>query len=58
MSSFLRRICRDDAGATAIEYGLIAAMIVIAMISALIGFAGESIAMYEGVSEKVSEASS
>ena len=34
MSTTLRRLTKDDTGATAIEYGLIAALIAIAAISA------------------------
>lgn len=37
--SFLLRLYSDDRGATAVEYGLICAMIVIAMIVALQGVA-------------------
>lgn len=33
--SFLKRFCRDERGATAIEYGLIAALISVAIIAAL-----------------------
>ena len=33
-NSFLARLQRDDAGATAIEYGLIAALIAVAAIAA------------------------
>ncbi|MGZ2412958.1 pilus assembly protein Flp/PilA [Sphingomonas sp. F9_3S_D5_B_2] len=33
--SYLRRICTDSRGATAIEYGLIAALIVMAMMVSL-----------------------
>ena len=34
MMDFLRRLGSDDAGATAIEYGLIAALIAVAIIGA------------------------
>ena len=34
MFQFLARLARDDSGATAIEYGLIAALIAVAAISA------------------------
>jgi pilus assembly protein Flp/PilA len=34
MMQFLTRMVRDDAGATAIEYGLIAALIAVAIITA------------------------
>jgi pilus assembly protein Flp/PilA len=35
MSKLLRRFAADDSGATAIEYGLIAALIAVAAISAM-----------------------
>jgi pilus assembly protein Flp/PilA len=34
MTQFLARLARDDSGATAIEYGLIAALIAVAIITA------------------------
>jgi len=36
----LRRLCRDQRGATAIEYGLIAALIVVAMMGGLAALGG------------------
>lgn len=35
MTKFMSRFVRDDSGATAIEYGLIAALIAVALIGAL-----------------------
>jgi pilus assembly protein Flp/PilA len=40
MQGLLIRFVRDDGGATAIEYGLIAAMIAVAIIAALTAFGG------------------
>lgn len=48
----LNRLFRDEHGATAVEYGLILAMIVIAMIGALSGVASESTKMWGDVSAK------
>ena len=56
MTSILRRLRRDEKGGTAIEYGLIAALIVIAMITALGAFANESITMWTNVGNKVQAA--
>ena len=42
----LRKLCRDSRGATAIEYGLICALIVIAMIAGLETLAGGSQSMW------------
>jgi pilus assembly protein Flp/PilA len=38
--TYLRRLCADRRGATAIEYGLIAALIVIAMMAGLQSLGG------------------
>ncbi len=35
MTNFVRRFCRDESGATAIEYGLIAALIAVVIITAV-----------------------
>ena len=50
MINLLNRIWRDETAATAVEYGLIVAMIVIAMIAALNGVATETIGMWNKVS--------
>jgi len=50
-------LAKDESGATAIEYGLIVSLIVIALIGAFNTFANESIKMWEGVTSKVQEAS-
>ncbi len=41
MMNILRKLSRDEAGATAIEYGLIAALIAIAAIAALTNVGGQ-----------------
>jgi pilus assembly protein Flp/PilA len=55
-NKLLKAILEDRSGATAIEYGLIAALIVIAMITALNNFANETISMWNNVSNKMSSA--
>ena len=52
--SILKRLRRDTRGATAIEYGLIVALIVVAMIVALQGVANENTGLWAVVTEKVS----
>jgi pilus assembly protein Flp/PilA len=37
MTKFVSRFVKDESGATAIEYGLIAALIAVALVSALTG---------------------
>ncbi len=53
----LKRLMLDERGATAVEYGLIAALIVIAMLAALQGVANETINMWDNVESKMSDAS-
>ena len=48
------KLVGDKKGATAIEYGLIVALIVIAMIGGLKLFAGNVITMWNGVQQNVS----
>ncbi|WP_203311121.1 MULTISPECIES: Flp family type IVb pilin [Sphingomonas] len=59
----LRRLCqavfafaREARGATAVEYGLVVALIVIAMIAALKGVADANTNMWTQVSSKVQSA--
>lgn len=56
LSSLISAILRDTRGATAVEYGLILAMIVLAMIAALQGFADSAISMWEYIQENVEAA--
>lgn len=49
----LRRLGSNRRGATAIEYGLIAALIVIAMIASLKGLANVTTGMWNNVSTQV-----
>ena len=52
---YIKRLLRDDRGATAIEYGLIVTIIVVAMMAALQNVANESNGLWATVSNKVSE---
>ena len=52
-SQFVIRPLRDDRGATAIEYGLIVALIVIAMMAALQGVADQNNGLWATVTNKV-----
>ena len=53
---FFKMLLRDTRGATAIEYGLIAALIVIAMMAALQGLANETITMGGSVEQNMEDA--
>jgi pilus assembly protein Flp/PilA len=57
MLETIRRIARCEQGATAVEYGLIASLIVIAMLVALTNVADTTTGMWNMVSNKVSNAS-
>ena len=54
--AFLKRIGSDDAGGTAIEYGLIAALVVIASIGAFDAVANENTSMWGSAQQKISDA--
>ena len=49
----LRRLLADQGGATAIEYGLIAALIVVAMVAALGSLGGGVGGMWTTVNDKM-----
>ena len=49
----LRRLLADQGGATAIEYGLIAALIVVAMVGALGSLGGGAMGMWTNISDAV-----
>jgi pilus assembly protein Flp/PilA len=56
MKKFLNKIRKDESGATAIEYGLIAALIAVVLISSL-GLLGNNIkASFTNISNSVSGA--
>ena len=57
MRKLLKAIASDISGATAVEYGLILALIFLAMLAAIQNFGGTSIAMWDRVAGKMEEAS-
>lgn len=56
VSAFIGSMLRDEQGATAIEYGLIASMLVIAIIGSMSAFANEANAMWTKVQTEVENA--
>lgn len=50
---FLKQLRRNEEGATAIEYGLIAALIAVAAITAMQGLGGELSETFGGVDTKL-----
>jgi len=53
MLRLMRAIARDRRGATAIEYGLIAALVVLGAIGAITNFANVSVGMWNNIAAKV-----
>jgi pilus assembly protein Flp/PilA len=50
---FIKKLVRDEAGATAIEYGLIAALIAVAAIAAMQGLGNQLSSTFTTVSTKM-----
>lgn len=55
---FFQNLLRDEAGATAIEYGLIAALIAVAAITAMQGLGSQLKTTFNTVSSSLSSANS
>ena len=53
---FLKRLERDERGATAVEYGLILALIFLALVGAVEAFGQETIEMWTNISSEVQAA--
>ena len=58
MVRFLKTLGHDERGATAVEYGLILALIFLALVGALETFGKTTITMWNHVSSTVKEANS
>lgn len=56
MIRLIARLCRNDVGATAVEYGLILALIVLAMLGALQTFGGSVMGMWNYVDTTINAA--
>ncbi len=56
MKRILKALLKDQAGTSAIEMGLICALIVLAMLTALQNFAAGSMSMWNNVSSKSADA--
>ena len=55
---FFNKLARDEQGATAIEYGLIAALIAVAAIGALTSVGSSLNTLFTGVASKLDSSSS
>ena len=51
----ISRLWRDECGATAIEYGLIAALIAVALIAAISGMGGSLSNKYTGIANELNK---
>jgi pilus assembly protein Flp/PilA len=56
MRRLIRKLFGETRGGTAIEYGLILALVVLALLAALIGLANTTVGMWNNISTKVTEA--
>ncbi|HEY8574017.1 Flp family type IVb pilin [Phenylobacterium sp.] len=50
MSKFIARFAKDESGATAIEYGLIAALVAVVLVTALTTMGGKLVGTFGKVS--------
>jgi pilus assembly protein Flp/PilA len=55
MTTFLKKLAADDSGATAIEYGLIAALIAVAIIAAVSTLGTNLDAVFEEVNSRLTD---
>jgi len=56
MTKFITKFAKDESGATAIEYGLIAALVAVALITILGTMSGSLKATFQKVSDKLTTA--
>ena len=56
MSKFVTRFLKDESGATAIEYGLIAALIAVVLVTALTALGTQLQATFNGIATKLTPA--
>ncbi len=56
MSKFVTRFLKDESGATAIEYGLIAALVAVVLVTALTAVGTNLSAVFNNISGKLAAA--
>ena len=56
MTNFMKRFLKDESGATAIEYGLIAALIAVTIIAAVTSLGGNLKAKFQLTADEVAKA--
>ena len=52
MKCFVLKMLKDDRGTSAVEYGIICAMIIIGLVSAVAGLGEQTSSMWQDVSSK------
>ena len=58
LSTKLKQLAHDNRGATAVEYGLICALLVIACMTAIKSFSSQTVAMFNRVSSATANVTS
>jgi len=53
MSTFISRFLRDEEGATAIEYGLIAGLVAVALVGALTALGTDLGGLFQGIANRL-----
>jgi pilus assembly protein Flp/PilA len=53
MTQAFRRLCRDESGATAIEYGLIAALIAVVIVGAVTLLGSNLVSLFDEVGSDI-----
>lgn len=56
MFEFLKKVGRDESGATAVEYGLILALVFLSMIGAVSAFGEQAINLWNSVASQMEAA--
>lgn len=56
MRNFIKNFANDESGATAIEYGLIAALMAVAIIACLTAFGPKMLATFQGIGDTMEDA--
>ncbi len=56
MTKFITKFVKDESGATAIEYGLIAALIAVVLVSAMTALGGDLTATFDKIGNSLNPA--
>lgn len=56
MSKLINRFAKDESGATAIEYGMLCALMALAVIAAVTAFSGTLTEAFRGLGDRITNA--